>query len=709
MPRHSLIDIDFETFSEIDITKRGAPIYARDPSTRVELVAYTFDGDTRHIHQWDFFSGKPVPNELLDALEDERIMKRAFNAGFEQNIIKHVLGLDVFFEEWEDPQAHARAMAFPGALGDIAPALGLDERYWKMDGGKTLVRFFSQPRKPTKKDRRTRNQPGDSAVIDEKWARYCEYNRQDVVAQIMVARALSAHPMRKRDMQSWHRDRRINERGVPINVEAVGNARRLVAHLTATAHEEMRELTGLDNPNSGAQLLLWLRERGYKFEDLKAGHVKCALEEASVRGSDPRGIKRVLELRVESSKAAFKKYDAYANAVCDDGMLRNQFIFCGAGRTGRWSGTQVQLQNLYRPHPRWEKAEMQEELAHSIQHVGPLAFRAWWGNVSEALASGVRGVITAPEGYVFVDADLNAIENRVLGYEANEQKILEVFAKGRDPYVDFAQYLFEQDYDTLYAEYKAGNKQKRQIAKPGVLGAGYQLSAGEEFENEQTGEIEATGLLGYARAMGVKMTPEEAKHSISVWRNTYVGVVDMWAELQHAAIFVVRTGRRKDVGPFELRREDEYLTIRLPSGRKLYYHRPRLAVDRRKVEIERKRAREEEREPRAIKPSLCYQGIDNKATGVKKLGWTFTYGGKLTENLTQAVAREVIDECMARAERRGLDICLHVHDQIVALSREEDAEKHARVLTECMSEPMPWAPTLPLKAEAAVHKIWIKD
>lgn len=706
--RPRIMDWDCETFSRVDLLKRGTPVYARDRSTRVELIAYSFDGDTRDIRQWDFFSGEPMPREFLDAMQDDRIIKRAFNCGFEQNITRHVLKLDVDFDEWEDPQMHARALGFPGALDAVAPAVGLDERYWKMAGGKTLVRFFSQPRKPTKRDFRTRNKPGDSAKIDERWEEYKLYNRQDVVAQIMVARRLSAYPMLKRDIEAWRRDRAVNERGVPINVAAVQNAQTLVDSYTADALDELRDITGLDNPNSGAQLLPWLQDRGYPFDDLKAGHVKRAHEDAKKEGSNSRAIARPLELRLMISKAAFKKYDAYANAVCPDGMLRNQFIMFGAGRTGRWSGTQVQLQNLYRPHPRFEKAEMQEELAYSIETMGPRAFKLWWGDTTEALASGVRGVIAAPEGHVYVDSDLNAIENRVLGYAADEEKILRVFALNRCPYVDFATYMFKEEYDVLWAEYKAGKKQKRQTSKPAVLGAGYQLSAGKEYENEQTGEIEATGLLGYARMMGVPMTIEEAAGSIKIWRGTYTRVVDFWRDLDEAAKSVITTGRRCDVGPFEFRHEDDFMTIRLPSGRKLYYHRPRLLIDRRKVEDERKRALEEDRMPRPVRKSIAYDGVDNKSKS-KSWGTTFTYGGKLTENIVQAVARDVIDECMARAERRGLDIRVHVHDQIVCLAHERDAEKHARILTECMSEPMTWAPKLPLKAEATIHKIWIKD
>ena len=1153
--RPRIMDWDCETFSRVDLLKRGTSVYARDRSTRVELIAYSFDGDTRDIRQWDFFSGEPMPREFLDAMQDDRIIKRAFNCVFEQNITRHVLKLDVDFGEWEDPQMHARALGFPGALDAVAPAVGLDERYWKMEGGKTLVRFFSQPRKPTKKDFRTRNRPGDSAKIDEKWEEYKRYNRQDVVAQIMVARRLSAYPMLKRDIEAWRRDRAVNERGVPINVAAVQNAQTLVDAYTDDALEELRDITGLDNPNSGAQLLPWLKERGYPFDDLKAGHVKRAHEDAAKEGSNTSQVARPLELRLMISKAAFKKYDAYANAVCPDGMLRNQFIMFGAGRTGRWSGTQVQLQNLYRPHPRFEKAEMQEELAHTIEVMGPRAFKLWWGDTTEALASGVRGVIAAPEGHVYVDSDLNAIENRVLGYAADEEKILRVFALNRCPYVDFATYMFKEEYDVLWAEYKAGKKQKRQTSKPAVLGClaegtrvltdrgwiaiekvrgadlvhdgvgfvrhggllmqgvkrcvrvagvgmtpdhevmleegvwlaagrfdahslrralatadgqlsdtsgmsrraarytrfgataaaslknsvvafcrmfgmdvvfassdvggalspspergstsssriattrsrvaapnilttavgessagslrsmllsamrglssalrqsissligsittatmrggtfvsqiarsttptgvtvtassiagattalrssadcslqhiatsrplhgkqrggsaqikssairltveehmtfdiaeagpnhrfvilseegplivhncGYQLSAGKEYENEQTGEIEATGLLGYARMMGVPMTLEEATESIKIWRGTYTRVVDFWRDLDEAAKSVITTGRRCDVGPFEFRHEDDFMTIRLPSGRKLYYHRPRLLIDRRKVEEERKRALEEDRMPRPVRKSIAYDGVDNKSKSTS-WGTIFTYGGKtclsagtlvLTErgwapiievgssrvwdgvewvshdgvvcngvketihldgvgmthdhevltvegwrsasscegldraevalpdcveirgfgwteitlddplrlrresrsrsepvfdiinagrrnrfvvagatgplivhnceNLVQAVAREVIDECMARAERRGLDIRAHVHDQITCLAHERDAEKHARILTECMSEPMTWAPKLPLKAEATIHKIWIKD
>lgn len=703
-----LISFDFETYSDVDLKKRGTPIYARDPSTQVDLIAFTFDENIGAIRQWDRYSGEPMPNEFLDALEDERVVKQAFNAAFEQQITRYVLGIDIDFDEWEDPQVHARLLSFPGALKEVAPALRLPEEYWKLEGGDALVRFFSQPRKPTKTNPATRNIPGPQAkdAVNEKWDRYKRYNRQDVVAQIKIAQRLRLYPVMKREWSAWRRDRLVNESGVPVDLDAVENAAHLVRWFTKRAMDEMADITGLDNPNSGQQLLPWLQDRGYRFTDLKAGHVRRALEDIG-EPTNKTSLRDVLQRRVSTSKAAFKKYDAYMNATCEDGLLRNQFVFAGAGRTARWAGTQVQLQNLYRPNARWESREMQEELAYTIKHMHPRAFELWWGNWTEALASGVRGVISAPEGMVFCDADLNAIENRVVGYEADEDKILNVFAQNRCPYVDFATYMFHEDYDTLWKEYKGGNKKKRTTAKPAVLGAGYGLSAGQEFENEQTGEIEATGLLGYAWNMGVKMTPAEAKMSIDVWRGTFTKVVDLWADLDTAFRRVISSGRRQDVGPFEFRLEDDFATIRLPSGRKLFYFRPRIQFDQRKIAEERRLAREENRPPRQPRKEIFYEGVDNKA---KKKTWgpTKTYGGKILENTTQAIARDIIDECMARAERRGLDVRLHVHDQIVTLSREDRAEHDAKVLAECMNEPMPWAPKLPLKAEAEIAKIWVK-
>jgi DNA polymerase len=310
----------------------------------------------------------------------------------------------------------------------------------------------------------------------------------------------------------------------------------------------------------------------------------------------------------------------------------------------------------------------------------------------DVLAACVRPVVQARPGYMFLDVDLNAIENRVLGWLANCQKILRVFREGRCPYVDFATYMYKQPYDVLYHEYKVlKDKTKRTVAKPGVLGCGYMLSAGVEFENETTGEMEATGLLGYAWNMGVQLTHEQAKLSVDVFRGTFHEVPAYWKEIDRAARRTISTGRPHEAGPVTFDRSGPFLRMRLPSGRYLHYYNPRI---------------ENRRMPWGdMRPSIVYKGLNDKKQWVD----TTTHPGKLTENADQAIARDLLGHGMLLARQEGLPIRFHVHDQIIAEVKEEHAERLLPVLEACMQDQPSWAKGLPLGAEGHIDRIFRKD
>lgn len=703
---------DFETFNEEDLRTVGVSRYVRHPSLEILLASWSLD-DGETVMQYDRFAdGDRLPNEFLDALEDDRVLKGAWNFPFEFGVAEEALGVEVKPENAIDPMVVARALSMPGKLSEACRILNLPESEWKHDGGSSLISLFCKPRKPTPKNPSTRN---TALTHPDKWEKFRLYNVADIRAMAGCWFRMKRWNLPEFEWELWEYDRQINEAGVPVNLKAIDNANLIVDALTEKSLAELTKITQLENANSGPQLLGWLKDRDYPFDDLKVGHVKRALKEAEADGDGETKYATALRRRTEISKASIKKYAAYDLMANDDGLLRNMLVFNGAGRTCRWSGSGVQLHNMARPHGFFEKGEMQEELARAIARMDPDLFQWVYSrrnevDAFEALSSGCRGVIAAPPGYVFVSADFNAIENRVLGYMADEERILNVFLEGRDPYIDFGTFMYKRSYEDLWHEYKVLKvKKPRQDAKPAVLGCGYLLSAGFEYEDESTGEILATGLLGYGRAMGVNLTVEQAADSVSVWRETYSKVSDpddgLWYRLDRALRKTISTGKRTSVNMFDFEKDGPFVTARLPSGRKLYYIRPRI---------------EERKTPWGqTRPTVTYEGIDSRSSR-KAWGRIPTHPGKITENLDQALARDCLAHALLRLKRRNVtivnqrlnepqvDVRLHVHDEIVGLAREDDAERVAAVLSEAMSEPMEWAPELPLKAVAEISKVFVK-
>lgn len=684
---------DFESYCEIDLVAHGTSRYARHPSCEVLMCAYAFDDGP--VKQWVPAEYEAMPADLREAMRDPAVIKSAWNKPFEWTIWTHVLGLETPHSSWRDTMVNAMACSLPGSLGAAGAVVGLPEDKKKRAYGKALIREFCAPRKPTKAKPWTRSEWFN---VPDKWEEFKEYNRQDVEAERAIAKKLRKYDLPAHEWDLWFLDQEINTAGLPINLNVVQNAMRLIENITDQAMTRLREITGLDNPNSNKQLLPWLRDNGYQFEDLKMGHVKRALEDAKAAMlDDPTwGTEReqhyteVLEIRQEISKASVKKFFALDEATDSDGYLRNTLQFAGAGRTWRWAGRKYQAQNLARPVKYLEKH--QHELIKNVELLDAETFQWLYPKPMEALSTAVRPVVQAIEGHTLVDADLNAIENRVLGWMSGDEKILDVFRNNRDPYIDFATYMFHESYEVLIHEYKVlKNGLKRTTAKPGVLGCGYRLSAGIEFENKSTGEIEATGLLGYAWNMGVKLTKEQAEHSVKTWRETFTAAVEYWYTIEEASKRCVRTGKPVWAGPVMFDRAGPFMRMHLPSGRCLYYVRPRL---------------EEKLMPWGkMKETLTYEGLDDKNQWVR----IQTHGGKLTENADQAISRDLLATGMIRAKKAGLDIRLHVHDQIVAMALQERANDSLTILKQCLSEPVEWAPDLPLGCAGFISPIFIKD
>jgi len=715
-PHKTVLHLDFETYSEVDLRDAGASRYARDPSTEVLMLAYGWaEGE---IKQWVPAAAEPMPDDLREALHDPYVTLAAWNAPFEWNVMTHTLGIHVPVYRWLDVMALAFSLALPGKLETCGKVIGLPEDKQKDARGKALIRRFCQPRKPTKHMPWTRD---TAKTRPEEWQEFLDYNIRDVEAERQIYHRLKRYQMPDHEWRLWHLDQKINNAGIPINIDAVNNAIRIAEDTMAKDMAEMRELTGLQNPNSNQQLLPWLREAGYQFLDLKKGHIERALEDeknlaeegvADMLGHHP-DLVRVLELRLRVSKASVKKFWALAKATDDDGALRGCHQFAGAGRTWRWSGRRFQPQNLSKPSKGFEKWLLDKApkydlgtgeklgglerakaafgmLARDVENLPVAEFQKKYPDTMEALVAAVRPM-QAKAGEVLADADLSAIENVVLGWLARDDKILRVFRQGLDPYIDFATDMFGMTYDEIAAEVESGDKSKRTTAKPGVLGCGYMLGKGEPKENKQTGEIEATGLLGYSWNMGVMLTPEMSALSVETFRSKFKRVKAFWYEMEGAVKRVIRHGKPERVGYLYIDMKGPFMRIRLPSGRHLHYMRPKLV--KRKMPWGK------------IKTQVTYQQME-----MGQWRRVSTHPGKLVENVVQAVARDLLAHGMMLADEAGIDTRLHVHDQIVATAPEGRAEKVKDLLIDLMTRLPDWADDkLPLKAAGHTTPIFVKD
>lgn len=684
-PRRRSLNHDYETWSEVNLKEVGLSRYLRHPSTEILMLAYSFD-ERDDIRQWiPAEDGSDPPAEFMDALQDERIQKTAWNAQFEHEVAKLVLGVDTPYEAWRCTMVLAMSLCLPGSLGQCGEVVGVPEDRKKALRGKLLLRKFTGPRKPTKTKPWTRS----NHLTDwEDWCEFVQYNRQDVVAEIAMKRRLRRWDMPPQEWEMWAIDQKINAAGIPVNLDMVRNVVRIVDELTEDRIVRMREVTGLANPNSNAQLLPWLQDNGYVYSDLKKGHVLRGMDEALEAGR--KDLARVLEWKSEVARTSIKKYREILACTDDDGNLRYQFQFAGAGRTWRWSGRGVQVHNLTRPTPEFSKPEQQITVATDLETFTALDLDTIYPKPFDALASAIRPSFQAPPGKLFVDADLNAIENRVLGWMAQDHKILEVFEKNRDPYIDFARYLYGTTYDVELALYEGGDKSHRTIAKPGVLGCGYMLSAGNSYEDSKTGEIVGTGLIGYALNMGVKLTQQEAEKSVRVWREQFEKAVDFWFRVEKAMRRCILKGSPTECWPVRFDLSGPFCRMILPSGRALHYLRPRI-------------------EPcvmpwGGVKNSITYEGKeDGRYQRIQ------THPGKITENADQAISRDLLAHGIRLARDEGIDVRIHMHDQIAGLVVDEEAEKMLPTLIECMSVRPEWAAGLPLGAAGTISKYFVKD
>ena len=660
------LSIDLETFSDIDITKAGAFRYVDSPAFEILLFAYAVDGGP--VQVIDVASGEAVPEWLVKALHDPEYIKYAYNAAFEWGCLSKVYG-PMIPEQWRDTMLQGLYAGYTAGLAATGRALGLPEDKQKLNTGKALIRYFCVPCKATKANgQRTRNYPHHDP---DKWRLFKEYNAQDVVTEMEIVKRLAAFPVPDFVQKQWETDLRINARGVAVDMEFTRGALTVGEVVTNELTNEAIRISGLDNPNSVKQLVGWLNtetDDSVSVENLK----KETVSDLLAQGGHSEEVQRMLEIRQELGKTSTKKYDAIETCVCTDGRVRGLLQFYGANRTGRWAGRLVQVQNLPRTYIDHLDLARGYVKRRSKDHL-----RFVYGNVSDTLSQLIRTAFVATPGNVLIDADFSAIEARVIAWLSGEQWVLDAFRAGKDIYCETASQMFKVPV------VKGGeNGHLRQRGKVAVLACGYQGGVGA-MRRMDTGH-----LLDDA-------SDDEVQGLVNDWRNANPHTVSLWYDVENAALDVISYGGERKVRCLTIAREYDIMqgtpvmTIRLPSGRKLYYIKPQIT------------------ENRWGAPSISYYGVDQTTKKWKPIE---TYGGKLTENCVQAIARDCLAEAIEHLEAAGFPIVFHVHDEVVIDMKPfaDDKTMLAKV-KDIMTTPIPWAQGLPLGADGWVGQFFKKD
>ena len=660
------LSIDLETYSDVNLKKAGLYRYVQSPAFEILLFAYSFDGAPTQVI--DMAQGEKIPLEVIHALTDPQCLKHAYNAAFEWYCLSKYMGAQLPPSQWRDTMLHGLYAGYTAGLDATGRALGIPEDKQKLTTGKALIRYFCVPCKPTKANGgRTRNYPHHDP---EKWALFKTYNGQDVVAEMEIERRLSVFPVPDFVQKQWETDLLINARGVAVDMDFCEGALELGETIRAQLTDEAVQLSGLQNPNSVKQLARWLSaETGDDITTLRKETIKELL------GRDNADhVQRMLEIRQELGKTSTKKYDAIEAAVCDDGRVRGLLQFYGANRTGRWAGRLVQVQNLPRTYT--EPLEFARELVKGRKLD---ALRTVYGSPNDTLSQLIRTAFVAAPGNVLIDADFSAIEARVISWLADEEWRLEVFRTHGKIYEASASQMFGVPLERI----KKGNPEYslRQRGKVAELALGYQGGV-PAMRQMDTGKLLAD------------LSDEEIKDIVDKWRNTNPKIRNLWYSFNDAAIRVIQNGGSLRVRCCTFARECDCIrgttcmTISLPSGRKLYYVEPAVG------------------ENRWGGPSITYMGVNDK----NKWGRIETYGGKLVENVVQAIARDCLAQAIEHLEAAGLPVVFHIHDEVVIDTAAFDTnDAMLDKVVKIMSTPIPWAEGLPLGADGWVGAFFKKD
>ena len=633
-----LMGIDIETYSSAPLPKCGVYRYCDAPDFEILLFSYAFDDEP--VQTIDLASGETLPKEVISALEDPTIIKVAYNAQFERVCLSRYLGHWLDPRQWRCTMVMAAYLTLPGRLADAAVALGTTEK--KMEEGKDLIRYFSVPCKPTKiNGGRTRNLPTDAP---DKWAVYRQYNAQDVETERAIRKALEEYPLPEQEWELYALDQQINDRGVRVDKKLVKNAIAVDAAFSQAAYQRAKELTGLENPGSVNQLKAWLADQDMPMESLAR---KIVQEKAAQTDGI---VAELLNLRLELSKTSVKKYEAMARCVCRDGRVHGLLQFYGANRTGRWAGRLVQAQNLPQNHL------PDLDLAREIVKTGDEELLdALFASVPGTLSELIRTAFIPKDGCRFLVSDFSAIEARVLAWLANEEWVLEEFRGKGKIYEATASRMFHIPQESIVKGNP--NYEYRQKGKQATLSCGY------------------GGGVGALKAMGAKMPEDEMQPLVDAWRAANPNIVALWSALDRAARTVIRRKTSAHVGKVTLYWQDDKMFMRLPSGRNLCYQSPHFT------------------ENRFGNDAIGYYAPN--AAGQMVVQETF--GGKLAENATQAIARDILAHALLTLEKNGYPVVFHVHDEaVIEMPIGQGSLEEACRL---MAIAPDWAKDLPLRAD----------
>lgn len=643
-----VLEIDIETYSDVDLVKCGVYAYADSPAFKVLLFAYSFDGEETQII--DLAQGEELPVEVEAAILNESVIKTAFNANFERTCLSRHLGKKLSHKSWHCSAIQAAMLALPRSLEDVGVVLGLEQQ--KIKEGKELIRYFCVPCKPTKiNGGRTRNLP---CHAPEKWKLFKTYCVRDVEVEKAIRQKLRNYPIPEREMEVYRLDQEINDRGVLVDRELVRQAVACDLLYKDVVTKKAYELTGLENPNSVAQIKGWLGENGVEMESLSKKAVADLIEESEGE------VQELLRLRLLMAKTSVKKYEAIERSVCSDGRVHGLLQFYGANRTGRWAGRLVQVQNL--PQNHIKDLELARSLVKQRRFEDVELFYESTPNVLSEL---IRTAFIPKQGCRFLVADFSAIEARVLAWLAGEQWRLEVFASHGKIYEASASAMFH----VPIGEITKGSP-LRQKGKISELALGY------------GGSVGALTSMG---ALDMGLTEAELSPLVSAWRKANPHVTKFWWDVDAAAVRALTEKKKTKAGRISFEYRNGILFAALPSGRKLSYVKPRIALNK------------------FGRDGLTYEGIAESG----KWGRIETYGPKLVENIVQGTARDLLAEAMLRLKAQGFEIVMHVHDETVLEMPE--GESSVEEVCDIMAEAPEWADGLPLRADGYECAFYKKD
>ena len=653
------LSIDIETRSSVDIGKAGAYKYAQSPDFEILLFAYQWNNDPVKII--DLKNGEELSCWLMQALTDPSVIKHAYNAAFEWYCLNRA-GYETPVDQWRCTMAHGLYCGYTAGLDATGKAIGLPQDKQKLTTGRALIRYFCVPCKPTKTNGgRTWNQPWHDT---DKWNLFKEYCCQDVVTEREILKRLDLFPMPEEEEQLWQMDVLMNAYGVRVDTELIDGALYIDQISAQRLTDEAIKLTGLDNPNSTAQLLKWLQDNGIETDNLRKETVSELLD-----GINPEKVQRMLEIRQQLGKTSIKKYVAMDTACGEGDRVRGLTQYYGANRTGRWAGRLVQMQNL--PRNYLKTLDYARNLVKAKNYDG---VKILYGNVPDTLSQLIRTAFIPSFGHKFVVADFSAIEARVIAWLAGEQWVNEVFATHGKIYEATASQMFGVPVERI----AKGNPEYslRQKGKVATLALGYQ------------GGTSALIAMG---ALQMGLTEEELPDIVQRWRQANPRIKGLWYAIENAALAVMETAQPQGINGLIFALEGDlvygqsFLTVRLPSGRKLFYPKPFL------------------KENRFEKMAVHYYTVGQQT---RKWEVTSTYGGKMVENIVQAIARDCLAVTLERIAAKGLQVVFHVHDEVII-----DAPMETTVEEICglMAEPILWAPGLVLKGAGFESMYYMKD